>query len=241
MGKTWAAVALVLLAVGPAAVRADDLAVRRLRRQHDTFGSDYLPPPVAASPAVPGGATPAPPAESPAPATPAAPSAPVMVPAGGPCCDGCLPPEEPHQHFGCIRKLIGWLTYCPLKKGVNCERCGHDGHGDCCCYHCFPSPYLFVMQPCIDGHPPSMPCWGCSCSGGGPPQPVIRSPAAAGGTASQGTETPAMTMPTTPAAPAPAAEQTPPSQYGPRNGYFGTRRRVLSLSSGFGFSSVGSR
>jgi hypothetical protein len=236
MGKTWAAVALVLLAVGPAAVRADDPAIRRLTRQHDTFGSEYLPAPQAVSPPVPRGPAAAPTEDSPPPAAPAAlPAAPAACPAGGPCCGCCAPAEEPHQHFACIHKLINWLSYCPLKKGVNCEPCGCDGHGDCCCYHCFPPPYLFLMQPCVDGHAPSMPCWGCSSCGGTHPVQAGAS-SAAGGSAPPAAETPSAT----PAA-NPTAGQTPPPDDGARRGYFGQRHRLLSLSSGFGYGSVGSR
>jgi hypothetical protein len=173
MGKTWAAVALVLVAAGPAAVRAADPAVRRVVRRQDAFGSDYLPSTQGGTPTAPAGTTTLPPATP-----PAAVAEPAPVHAGPPDTPGCADcghGEAAHQHFACIHRLIDWATYCPLKKGVNCDPCGYNGHGDCCCYHCFPPLYLFFLQPCVDGHVPSPPCHGghsggCpSCGGAAPP------------------------------------------------------------------------
>jgi hypothetical protein len=238
MGRTGAALVLVFLAAAPA-VLADDGAVRRTTtRRQDTFGSDYLPPAPAVAPTPPPGIATPPAAQDPA-VLPAPDTYPVpaAVSPGCPCGPCCNAPAAPHQKFECIHRLIDWWTYCPLKKGVNCNPCGHDGHGDCCCYHCFPPLYLFLIQPCVEGNPPSMPCWGCSCcgggqAGGGPPTPVIRSKEA-----TQKEETPEVpkTYPDSDA----SSSSSPPA--GDQRGFFGQRHRLFSLSSGFGCSSVGCR
>jgi hypothetical protein len=229
MGKTRAAAALVLLAVGHAAIRADDPFVRRVSRQPAAPGTEMLPAPQP----VPGGPTlpapdfaPAPAADAHAPGSypvPAAPAAPGD-------CAGCAPAEASHQHFTCIRHLWAWATYCPLKKGVNCDVCKHGGTGDCCRYHCFPQLYLFFMEPCADGHLPSPHCPGCTgygqaasmASGTPPPAYATRE---SGGTGPETTDGSTQSKANTP-----AREHT---------SFFGTAR-MFSVSSSFGCGSAGS-
>jgi hypothetical protein len=247
MGKTWATVTLVLLAVGPA-VWARDGAIRRVTTtRQDTFGSGYLPPAQSQSPAASPAATgsPATPPATTAPAAGSAAAAPV------PCMNGtCYTPPE---HVPCWRRLCKWLSYCPLKYGVNCDLCSNDGHGDCCCYHCFPPIYLFMIQPCVDGQAPKMPCSTCGCHGGGNggngdnrggPLGDSGTISAQRNAGKQGQDTAPQqrkTFPDSDSGTQPTQPTSPAQPNGESRGIFGQRHRLFSLSTGFGCGSVGCR
>lgn len=177
MGKRGATGVVLLLVV--AAFAAAGPAARRADKPRDTFGAEYepaspgtkavaattaepptadekllppeekLPPPDLAPPTQDRSyqrEAPPPPLDSPpSRVTPASASAAAY--AHCPDCAG-------GAHPGCWKKLCDYFSYCPLQKSVNCPKCGQEGQGSCCCYHCFPPLYLFYRQPCPEGPPP---------------------------------------------------------------------------------------
>jgi hypothetical protein len=160
MGKTWFALAAVLLAWG-AVVHAADPA-RGVASREPSFATEYQPSAPALAPA-PADAHPAP---GPAPsATPAGPSAPAKLaleaaPAApvAPCCTSCGAGEAPAgpTRFPCVNRFIDWATYRPLHLGVKCATCCDD-KGDCCRFHCAPPLYMFFLDHCKEGTPPAVP------------------------------------------------------------------------------------
>ncbi len=238
MGKSWTAAALILLAVGPAALLAADPAIVRGWRQTDSSGTEFLPPQIL--PAVPRdsllpsseavapapGATPETSPSSLAPAAPAVGGGEV-VPPDGVGCDSCASQHRcPHLH-----RLIEFFTYCPLKRGVNCGLC-KQYWGPCCQYHGFPPYYMFLWQPCIVGPVPTPAYVGCKGCGRSLPVAADAVPVA-GGMESGGSDT-------APATESPSLPQNGGGSYGAYNHSFGALP-TTSLSAGRGGNDIGSR
>jgi hypothetical protein len=132
-------------------------------RTGDAFGGDSLrSQAVAVQAPAPSEPLPPPREEPPAPAKlpPTGPAPAATAPAAaGNCCGGTYPGT-------CWQHLCAWITYRPLEYGVHCEACGKCGVGACCGFHCNPSPYLYFLHPCVDGHVAPPACVSCAQSGG---------------------------------------------------------------------------
>ncbi len=159
MYKTWVA-AVVLLSAASAASAGP--WSRQGNKPTDAFGADYLARNTAQAPPAttsePPANVPAPVAGEPLPAPVPADQPAAAVPGPAPAASGpcpCCPTGA--ARGSCWHQLVAYFSYCPLHKGVNCAQCCGPYYEPCCCYHCFPSPYLFFLGPCAEGHAPVPP------------------------------------------------------------------------------------
>jgi hypothetical protein len=243
MRKTLAAGTLVVLVVG--VVRAGGPTVQPVAWQQYSVGTAYLmpkslpsvptdailPAPETVAPAPAPAAVPEPPTAATVPAVPPVPEV-SAVPNGSPIpcgCAGCGRAGHPHHFSACLHRLIEWATYCPLKRGVNCESCTNNDSGGCCRYHCYPPLYLFFMDYCVEGHVPSPHCGCGGCCGHGAPMAAGPAPDASG-TEYGGTKA-------APSTESPSLSGDGSGSSGEHTSFFGTRRR-LPLFGGLSRSSV---